>query len=395
MDDAGKLIKRARRDHGAGDRRSARKKYEQLLRQYPRHLDGHYLLGTLLAEMREWSAAESHLRAALAIKPDSAYTLMNLGTVYRLTGREHEALGCYREAAQQLAHDPDLLLNLGGLEAKLGLSVDAEQHLGRFVLMQPGHAGARTLLGDALRAQGRLDEAAQQYQAAIDRGGPAPALQFLLDCCRTTPPPSAPPEAYVRELFDTYARTFEHQLMVELECTIPALIEDAVAAAAGERRLAHALDLGCGTGLTGERLRPRVDRLTGVDLAPKMIELARAKKVFDALAVADVCAWLRASRDQFDLVAAGDVVVYLGDLEPLFDAVAQRLAPDGLFVLSAEESLGADFELRASGRYAHAAKYVEDVAARADLCLRSLRRAALRKEAGRWIDGFVAVIARG
>lgn len=395
MNDAAKLIKRARRDYEAGDRRSARKKYEQLLRREPNHLDAHYLLGTLLAELKEWRAAESHLRTALSIKPDSGYTLMNLGTLYRLTGREHDALDCYRRAVDLVPGEPDLLLNLGSLEAKLGLASDAEQHLGHFLLGQPTHAGARALLGDALRAMGRLDDAAAQYRAAIEISGPTPALQFLLGCCGAAASPDAAPESYVRHLFDTFARTFDRHLMIDLECRIPDLIAEAVTLESGaQRRFAHALDLGCGTGLTGARLRDRLDRLTGVDLSPSMIDLARAKGLYDALAVADVFAWLQASSDNFDLVVAGDVVVYLGDLGALFAAVVQRLRDDGLFVFSAEEAGGDGFELRTSGRFAHAADYVARTAERTGLRVQRLRHAPLRKEGGGWIDGFVAVLSR-
>ena len=48
------------------------------------------------------------------------------------------------------------------------------------------------------------------------------------------------------------------------------------------------LDLGCGTGLAGAAFRPHVDWLAGVDLSPKMIEVARAKGLYDRLAVADI-----------------------------------------------------------------------------------------------------------
>ena len=50
------------------------------------------------------------------------------------------------------------------------------------------------------------------------------------------------------------------------------------------------LDLGCGTGLAGAAFRPHVDWLVGVDLSPKMIEAARAKGLYDQLAVADIAA---------------------------------------------------------------------------------------------------------
>ena len=49
-------------------------------------------------------------------------------------------------------------------------------------------------------------------------------------------------------------------------------------AAAGSRT---ALDLGCGTGLCGPLVKPRVERLDGVDLSGAMLDRARATGVYD------------------------------------------------------------------------------------------------------------------
>ncbi|WP_163364132.1 class I SAM-dependent DNA methyltransferase, partial [Klebsiella aerogenes] len=76
--------------------------------------------------------------------------------------------------------------------------------------------------------------------------------------------------------------------------------------AQGERRFRLALDLGCGTGLMGERLRPFVDRLEGYDISASMLRKARDKGVYDHLGKADLQQFSYAGEAP-DLVTAADV----------------------------------------------------------------------------------------
>ena len=90
------------------------------------------------------------------------------------------------------------------------------------------------------------------------------------------------------------------------------------------------LDLGCGTGLSGEAFRPLVDWMEGVDLSPGMIEQARRKNLYDRLDAGDLTesldAHLRADA-RFNLIVAADVFVYCADLTLIAALVADVLAP--------------------------------------------------------------------
>ncbi len=71
-----------------------------------------------------------------------------------------------------------------------------------------------------------------------------------------------------------------------------------------------------------------------------MIAKARAKNLYDRLAVADLLDFLAAEpAESADLAVAADVFVYVGDLDPVFAASARVLEPDGLFAFTAQ-SLG-------------------------------------------------------
>ena len=93
----------------------------------------------------------------------------------------------------------------------------------------------------------------------------------------------------MRGLFDGFAPHFEAKLQGQLGYRTPEkLLELLRRHRPPEKRFAHAVDLGCGTGLMGPLLRPLTDRLDGVDLSPRMLEAARAKGVYDSLAVAEI-----------------------------------------------------------------------------------------------------------
>jgi predicted TPR repeat methyltransferase len=260
----------------------------------------------------------------------------------------------------------------------------------------PGWAAAWFALGEARQRLGEIDAAAAAFRSTLradppDSQGAAARLGLI---GRGEAPPSLP-AAYVARLFDQYAPRFEAHLTGALGYRAPALIAEALSAVAPGRRFASALDIGCGDGLMGEALRDRVGHLTGVDLSPAMIAKARERGVYDALVVGDATAFLaRQPPAAFDLVVAADSLVYVGDLAPLFAAVADALAADGLVVFSVETSEDEGFGLAASMRFAHSRAYVEATAHGAALSPLLIRPESTRREAGRNAPGLICVLER-
>jgi predicted TPR repeat methyltransferase len=93
----------------------------------------------------------------------------------------------------------------------------------------------------------------------------------------------------------------------------------------------NALDLGCGTGLSGQAFRSLVNRLEGVDISSKMVALAEQKKIYDALNVGEILDYLKPSTTYYDLFIAADVLAYFGNLAPLFENVKKRSAKGAYF----------------------------------------------------------------
>ncbi len=260
----------------------------------------------------------------------------------------------------------------------------------------PDWAAAWFALGEAREMLGEIGAAVDAFGAALrldadDAQGAGARLALI----GQGDAPSALPQAYVARLFDQYAPRFETHLTATLFYRGPVLIEEALDAAAPGRRFGSALDIGCGTGLMGQTLRDRVNRLTGVDLSPAMIEKAGERGVYDALIVGDATALLRRkSAATFDLIVAADSLAYIGDLAPLFAAVAAALTADGVFAFSLETIEGEGFALGKSIRFAHSVAYLEATARAAGLSPLLIRSGSVRREAGRDAPGLICVFER-
>ena len=201
---------------------------------------------------------------------------------------------------------------------------------------------------------------------------------------------------FIKETFNSFAPEFEKTL-ADLEYQAPDLIREAL-----EKNLKtsiftryHILDLGCGTGLCGIKIKKfaTMRGLIGVDLAEKMLEIAKEKKIYAELICDDLCHYMENSEYFFNVIVASDVLTYFGDLTKIFVRVARSLTPDGLFVFtfSENEINKEDFYMAPSGRFVHAPSYVERVLKSAGLKMISNERHILRNEAESPVYGYVTV----
>ncbi|TXC74063.1 bifunctional 2-polyprenyl-6-hydroxyphenol methylase/3-demethylubiquinol 3-O-methyltransferase UbiG [Sphingorhabdus soli] len=96
-----------------------------------------------------------------------------------------------------------------------------------------------------------------------------------------------------------------------------------------------ALDVGCGAGLLAEPLARLGASVTGVDAAPENIDAARVHAAGQGLTI-DYRSGDLASLNlrRFDLVTSMEVIEHVADPAAFVQALADRLAPGGLMVLS-------------------------------------------------------------
>lgn len=258
-------------------------------------------------------------------------------------------------------------------------------------------------LGEFHEAAGAMAEAEQAFRMClkldpVDQSGAA----LKLALAGASEPIDRPPSAFVEALFDQYAPTFDASLVGKLGYKAPDLLAAAIGAAStmlppqpdggeGLRLFRRALDLGCGTGLMGERLRPLVDELIGYDISAAMLKKAAAKNVYDRLEKVDLQT-LDGEGFNADLVTAADVFLYLGALDRIARTAHAMLQLGGLFAFSVEAHDGdGDFVLLPSRRYAHSEAYIRRLLEMRGFTVLALERGTIRLDRKEPIQGLIVV----
>jgi predicted TPR repeat methyltransferase len=218
--------------------------------------------------------------------------------------------------------------------------------------------------------------------------------------------PDHPSPSYVLQLFEGFAPTFDDVLLGKIAYSGPREVKGAVLSASTLLPPWDILDLGCGTGLIGVELAAHAASLVGIDLSPRMIEIARKRDLYSRLICDDLFSALRdAPAASFDLVTAADVFVYVGKLDSLMPLIHRVMRAQGLFVFTAEAADGAPtiapgadsvgYHLSNSGRYAHTAAYLSALAARNKFEVKAMNKFWLRVESDLPVAGWLAVWSTG
>ena len=95
-----------------------------------------------------------------------------------------------------------------------------------------------------------------------------------------------------------------------------------------------ALDVGCGAGLLAEPLARLGAKVTAIDAAPELVEVAREHARRQGLEIDYRAGDVQQLQGQFDLITCMEVIEHVADPAAFVAALAKRLAPDGLLILS-------------------------------------------------------------
>jgi predicted TPR repeat methyltransferase len=290
---------------------------------------------------------------------------------------------------------------------------DAELLLRQAIAQDPKLALAYELLGKLLYRDARAKESAAVYRAWLEAMPSDLSAAHLFAATGGATAPERASDGFVMGLFERAAPDFDAAL-ADLGYQAPRLVfESATAGLDLGTAALDVLDLGCGTGLCGDLLRPLARRLVGADLSPGMLERARSRDCYDELVCEELTTYARRCEERFDLITAADVFCYFGELTAVFAQIALLLRAGGRFIFSVEQMSadaaavnGSDrsvpeisirdpvrpepgFTLLEHGRYAHHASYLEQVLGRAELACVAMQPAVLRFERGAPVQGLV------
>lgn len=357
------------------------------------------LLGAVYDRQGRCADALVALQRVCALQPENAAALHKLSHVLARLGRREQAL---ESVDASLALEPDnpaaLMLQARTL-MELQWPLRALQSIERALALDPVWAFAWQCRGDVLAllveaGMKRRAAAIDSYSRAMELGGDAEELAFSLAVLGEGVPPALVPATVVRELFDAYAPNFEQHLTQALNYRGPEYIGEMLHRADLQVPLAEVWDLGCGTGLCAPLLRPMARHLVGVDLSPRMLQIAQARGMYDDLLCSDIVASMQGRNADIDLLVAADVFVYIGSLEAVFEASKQALRPGAHLAFSIEADEGADFTLLPTRRYAHAIGYIERLAAGHGFALVECERRSVRDNLGQEVPGWVVLLQR-
>ncbi len=187
--------------------------------------------------------------------------------------------------------------------------------------------------GSSYRA-GRVSEAAEIYRKwlACDPDNPIP--KHMLAASTGENVPTRAGDAYLSEIFDAFADSFDENLH-ELGYRAPELLAAAVATKLGARvelsQVAwifsmRAAERGCADRCSG----PMAGTLVGVDISPGMLDKARARGMCDELIVEELSTFMRRRPASVDVIVSADTLVYFGALEEPLAAAYACLRNGGL-----------------------------------------------------------------
>jgi predicted TPR repeat methyltransferase len=350
-------------------------------------------LAGALARTGDSAAALEVWNELLARRPDNAMVHRALARIHVSTGQHGQAMEHFREALFLDPGDEGTTVELADALIAAGDPLAAVETLQPLLRRPPGQPTGLLALGRAWLDLGERKKAIDALRRCLDADPADPSLvQALIDHIEGDPTETMS-QAYVRALFDRYADRFDEDLTIRLKYQAPQLLRAMVDQIPGMvPGTLDVLDVGCGTGLAGVAFRSLARHLHGSDLAPRMVEKARRRGVYDHLEVAELVEGIARSPASWDLVVAADVLVYVGDLAPVMRAAASGLRSGGLFCATVEQCGGDHFALGPSRRYVHSAAYIRRVSAEAGLELLVLEEAVPRWEKSQPVPGFAFAV---
>ncbi len=216
--------------------------------------------------------------------------------------------------------------------------------------------------------------------------------RLLLAYAGAESPPDRPPPAYITRFYDSYAETYDRKLVDGLGYRCPQLILDALRKHC--RGKLAILDLGCGTGLCGQAVRPLAKRLDGVDLSPQMVAKAKQRRIYNRLEVGDLYPFLDKKPGRYETIVAAGVFEHVGDPARIFRAAFGALKDRGVFVFTAQDNPTQELSVNSSAFYTHGRGYLAKRAAECGFRVAALEPAALWVENNAPVQGLCVVLSK-
>ncbi len=335
------------------------------------HADARTNLGVIALRRGQPQQAITYFSEALGFDETHENARNNLAATFIHHNRFENARTHYAILIKDHPNNPEYHYNAGVADMALGHLNEARAQFKSVLTQNPNHAPSLTNLASIASRLNQTASAVRYLKRATKANPNDKSSAFMLDALTQSHAKHEASPEYAKNLFDNYALHYEKHMQDTLSYSVPHHIAQHLHQILPSTTLTtqdtplqvdRALDLGCGTGLSGIILRELSHHLTGVDLSSKMLEEARQKSIYDALYESDMIMFLNKLHAAFSLIVAADVLPYLGELDTLFKAIQKNMAPSGLFLFTTEISDTSEWTLQKTARFAHHPDYIISLA---------------------------------
>lgn len=345
---------------------------------------------------------EQAARRLIQRAPEVAFGWKVLGLLLQQKGQLQDALPAMQQATRLQPKDPEAFNNLGALQEALNQPEHALFNYEQALKLKPDFAHALNNLVNLIRRMNMDDSLLPMLQRLQALRPGDEQLRFMVAMLSGKSVDHAP-AAYVSNLFDHYAERFDDHLQGELAYDAPRSLAALIAQHATQPEGWRVLDLGCGTGLVGERLSQQCSTLVGIDLSGRMLAKAEARGGYTRLIQGDLLPAMQAEPSgSFDVIVAADVFIYVGKIDAVVAQARRLLAPGGLLAFTIESmeaaqpspvdaDLARGHRLERSGRYTHAEAHLRALAAQQGLRVVTHQATTIRQDKGRSLAGLLVL----
>jgi len=161
------IFLRAKSAHQKGNLIIAEGLYRQVLERTPARSDCEHFLAIALYQQRRYGDAVNHFRRAIALEPNNAVYLSNLGSALQESSLLTEAISCFNQALAINENFPDAYFNLGNTFSIAKRPDDAIKAYTEAIARKSDYTAAFVHRGVALLELKRVGDALADFDAAL------------------------------------------------------------------------------------------------------------------------------------------------------------------------------------------------------------------------------------
>ena len=380
--------------------REAIEHFLKAIRIEPDYFDPHYNLANCYVQISKPHDALAHYEKVFQLNPEHVNTIHNLGILLTNLGKYKEAVIYLNKALNYTPDNLDLKFHLAIILDSTGKPENAKDYYKEIIQHDNKYAMAHHNLATVYLREQDIDKAKEHYKVAFLLDNENKTAEHMLNALNNNTTNSAPSE-YVKLLFNQYASNYDEHLKGQLEYKVPEKLRTLLAGNLDKLpQHCTTLDLGCGTGQCAVYFRDISNKLIGVDIADKMLAIAKENNFYDKLHNSEIVSFLSKEENKnYDLIIAADVFVYIGCLKETFKQIKSCLNKNGCFLFSVEQETDKHnkneegYSLSISGRYKHSKDYILNLAKENNLTVAQRLDTVIRTQDNKPVDGILFLLS--